>query len=255
MPLALCSGRSVPAEGGRAQHLPPPPRHLALPLCAATVHGHPAMHPRCRRTTYRRAACAPLVLRCSPLRCAALCCAPLRCSPLTSAFISALRSALAGLRATLDSALTCADLITFEIQYSDRTGENYVRAPVPSTSSPSSYPVPSTLSSSSSPVPSTSSPSSSPTRPAQLAARPRSLRLNPPVSSIASSFLFDQFARHGEGHRWYYFPEMTIDEALLIKCWDSAGSVKRPAIHHESILFFCLVHCRLIADSGSLGLR
>eukprot|EP00747_Dinoflagellata_sp_TGD_P167916 gnl/TRDRNA2_/TRDRNA2_193235_c0_seq1.p1 gnl/TRDRNA2_/TRDRNA2_193235_c0~~gnl/TRDRNA2_/TRDRNA2_193235_c0_seq1.p1 ORF type:complete len:358 (+),score=62.79 gnl/TRDRNA2_/TRDRNA2_193235_c0_seq1:39-1076(+) len=31
------------------------------------------------------------------------------------------------------------------------------------------------------------------------------------------------FARHSEGHRWYYFPQLTRDEALVLKCWDSAG--------------------------------
>jgi hypothetical protein len=35
------------------------------------------------------------------------------------------------------------------------------------------------------------------------------------------------FAKHADGHRWYYFPEMTGDEALLIKQWDSAGSLAR----------------------------
>lgn len=31
------------------------------------------------------------------------------------------------------------------------------------------------------------------------------------------------FARHSARHRWYFFPEMVRDEALLIKQWDSAG--------------------------------
>lgn len=31
------------------------------------------------------------------------------------------------------------------------------------------------------------------------------------------------FAKHADHHRWYYFHEMTGDEALLIKQWDSAG--------------------------------
>lgn len=31
-----------------------------------------------------------------------------------------------------------------------------------------------------------------------------------------------QFALHGPSQRWYYFPEMTMDEALLIKTYDSA---------------------------------
>jgi hypothetical protein len=35
------------------------------------------------------------------------------------------------------------------------------------------------------------------------------------------------FAKHAERHHWYYFPEMTGDEALLIKQWDSAGPLAR----------------------------
>lgn len=31
------------------------------------------------------------------------------------------------------------------------------------------------------------------------------------------------FAKHADKHRWYYYPAMTCDEALLIKQWDSAG--------------------------------
>ena len=33
------------------------------------------------------------------------------------------------------------------------------------------------------------------------------------------------FARPNERHRWYTFPEMTRDEILLIKQWDSAGTL------------------------------
>eukprot|EP00929_Paragymnodinium_shiwhaense_P050504 TRINITY_DN25418_c0_g1_i1.p1 TRINITY_DN25418_c0_g1~~TRINITY_DN25418_c0_g1_i1.p1 ORF type:complete len:369 (+),score=100.44 TRINITY_DN25418_c0_g1_i1:87-1193(+) len=32
------------------------------------------------------------------------------------------------------------------------------------------------------------------------------------------------FAAHSAGHKWYYFPEATRDEAILIKQWDSAGA-------------------------------
>lgn len=32
------------------------------------------------------------------------------------------------------------------------------------------------------------------------------------------------FAVHSEGHRWVYFPEATRDEAIVLKCWDSAGA-------------------------------
>lgn len=35
------------------------------------------------------------------------------------------------------------------------------------------------------------------------------------------------FAKHSDGHRWYYYPAMTKDEALLIKQWDSAGRMAR----------------------------
>ena len=33
------------------------------------------------------------------------------------------------------------------------------------------------------------------------------------------------FAKHTENHRWYYYPEVTKDEAILIKQWDSAGNL------------------------------
>ncbi|MGB0637452.1 MAG: CmcJ/NvfI family oxidoreductase [Gammaproteobacteria bacterium] len=31
------------------------------------------------------------------------------------------------------------------------------------------------------------------------------------------------FAKHNDNHKWYYYPEITNDEALLIKQWDSKG--------------------------------
>jgi len=31
------------------------------------------------------------------------------------------------------------------------------------------------------------------------------------------------FAKHAPGHKWYYFPQMTRDEALLLLQWDSKG--------------------------------
>eukprot|EP00933_Yihiella_yeosuensis_P050552 TRINITY_DN48359_c0_g1_i1.p1 TRINITY_DN48359_c0_g1~~TRINITY_DN48359_c0_g1_i1.p1 ORF type:complete len:362 (+),score=46.45 TRINITY_DN48359_c0_g1_i1:38-1087(+) len=31
------------------------------------------------------------------------------------------------------------------------------------------------------------------------------------------------FAAHSESHEWFYFPEIQRDEAILLKCWDSAG--------------------------------
>ena len=35
------------------------------------------------------------------------------------------------------------------------------------------------------------------------------------------------FARYSPRHRWYYYPALTRDEVLLIKQWDSAGTLAR----------------------------
>ncbi len=35
------------------------------------------------------------------------------------------------------------------------------------------------------------------------------------------------FAKHSPRHRWFYYPGITGDEALLIKQWDSAGTLAR----------------------------
>lgn len=35
------------------------------------------------------------------------------------------------------------------------------------------------------------------------------------------------FSKHADRHRWTFYPEMTMDEALLIKQWDSAGTLAR----------------------------
>lgn len=35
------------------------------------------------------------------------------------------------------------------------------------------------------------------------------------------------FAKHSDGHRWLFYPEIHRDEALLIKQWDSAGNLAR----------------------------
>ena len=35
------------------------------------------------------------------------------------------------------------------------------------------------------------------------------------------------FAKHADGHRWYFYPALTRDEALLIKQWDSVGELAR----------------------------
>jgi hypothetical protein len=32
------------------------------------------------------------------------------------------------------------------------------------------------------------------------------------------------FAAHRPEHAWWYFPQLTRDEAVLIKCWDSRGA-------------------------------
>lgn len=39
-------------------------------------------------------------------------------------------------------------------------------------------------------------------------------------------------AKFNPKHKWFYFPEMTMDEALLFKCYDSAiGDVSRMTLH------------------------
>lgn len=38
-------------------------------------------------------------------------------------------------------------------------------------------------------------------------------------------------AAYNPAHRWYYFPDMQLDEALLIKCYDSRRDVARFVIH------------------------
>ena len=35
------------------------------------------------------------------------------------------------------------------------------------------------------------------------------------------------FARHSHNHRWYFYPALTRNEAVLIKQWDSAGGLAR----------------------------
>lgn len=35
------------------------------------------------------------------------------------------------------------------------------------------------------------------------------------------------FAKHSDDHRWYFYPELSRDEAVLIKQWDSAGPLAR----------------------------
>lgn len=40
------------------------------------------------------------------------------------------------------------------------------------------------------------------------------------------------FAKYAPRHQWYYYPEMTRDEALLIKQWDSAGPLAQSRGQH-----------------------
>ena len=35
------------------------------------------------------------------------------------------------------------------------------------------------------------------------------------------------FAKHSDDHRWYFYPAMAREEAMLIKQWDSAGGIAR----------------------------
>jgi hypothetical protein len=35
------------------------------------------------------------------------------------------------------------------------------------------------------------------------------------------------FAKHADTHQWFFYPELTRDEALLIKQWDSSGELAR----------------------------
>ena len=35
----------------------------------------------------------------------------------------------------------------------------------------------------------------------------------------------ENYFKHDQRHRWFYYPEMSRDEALLIKQWDSAGEM------------------------------
>eukprot|EP01052_Picozoa_sp_SAG31_P017900 SAG31_NODE_1245_length_9134_cov_6.012064_4_plen_146_part_00 len=81
------------------------------------------------------------------------------------------------------------DLVTFEINYSDRTGENYVSMQIWWRLFFSAFCV--------------------------VLIRPyQTLKL----------FVYGQFSRYSDTHEWFYYPRMTRDEVLLIKCWDSAGA-------------------------------
>jgi len=43
------------------------------------------------------------------------------------------------------------------------------------------------------------------------------------------------FAKHSDGHHWYFYPELTRNEALLIKQWDSAGEMARSNGAHADL--------------------
>jgi hypothetical protein len=42
--------------------------------------------------------------------------------------------------------------------------------------------------------------------------------------------------RYNSNHRWFYFPEMTVDEALLLKCYDSAADGRTRFGPHTAFL-------------------
>jgi hypothetical protein len=50
-----------------------------------------------------------------------------------------------------------------------------------------------------------------------------------PEDLIASDLIYPNRSgetysvKYNPNHRWFYFPEMTADEALLLKCYDSAA--------------------------------
>ena len=44
-------------------------------------------------------------------------------------------------------------------------------------------------------------------------------------------------ATHSPAHQWYYFPRMTRDEAMLLKVWDSEGSIARGDVSNGQSTF------------------
>jgi hypothetical protein len=59
----------------------------------------------------------------------------------------------------------------------------------------------------------------------------------PPESLVASDLIFPHrrgeiyVVAHDPRQRWLYVPDLGVDEAILIKCWDSDPSVARFAPH------------------------
>jgi len=56
------------------------------------------------------------------------------------------------------------------------------------------------------------------------------------------------FARHSPRHRWCYYPQLTRDEAVLIKCWDSYGRDFAP--HQEVVPELATVPATFALHSG-----
>ena len=48
------------------------------------------------------------------------------------------------------------------------------------------------------------------------------------------------FAAHNKKHKWWYFPEMISDEAMLIKQWDSSGSIAKGMDTDKEMATFAL---------------
>jgi hypothetical protein len=53
------------------------------------------------------------------------------------------------------------------------------------------------------------------------------------------------FCVHNEKHRWYYFPSMTFNEAMLIKQWDNKGGLAR-GLNEDTDLATMTLHCSLL---------
>ena len=53
------------------------------------------------------------------------------------------------------------------------------------------------------------------------------------------------FCAHNEKHRWYYFPSMTFNEAMLIKQWDNKGGLARGS-NEDTDLATMTLHCSLL---------
>lgn len=58
------------------------------------------------------------------------------------------------------------------------------------------------------------------------------------------------FARYRENHEWYYYPEMNVNETLLIKQWDSHGSIAQGKCVDDEMSTFSL-HSAFLDPSAS----